>query len=135
MDQDRYATALEFGGMLGAKDKLGSPVRRPDLRPSRIECRQTLFRPQREATVGFYAQVIFPRLCDFMLGMPFVARYRQELLATVSGDVLEIGFGTGLNLPHYPAQVRKITVVDPNIGMHRLARQRIKTTGIEVDQR
>jgi ubiquinone/menaquinone biosynthesis C-methylase UbiE len=85
--------------------------------------------------VGFYAQVIFPRLCDFLLNRPFLARYRRELLAPASGNILEIGFGTGLNLPYYPAHVRKITVVDPNSGMHRRARQRIRRTGIEVDQR
>jgi len=66
---------------------------------------------------------------------PFVAKHRQQLLATVSGDVLEIGFGTGLNLPHYPAQVRRITTVDPNAGMHRLAQRRVRRSKIEVDQR
>jgi len=40
--------------------------------------------------------------------------------------VLEIGFGTGLNLPYYPANVHKLTAVDPNPGMHRLAQKRIK---------
>jgi len=66
---------------------------------------------------------------------PFVAKHRQQLLATVSGDVLEIGFGTGLNLPYYPAQVRRITTVDPNAGMHRLAQRRVRRSKIEVDQR
>ena len=85
--------------------------------------------------VGFYRQVIFPRLCDLVLNRPFVARYRRELLTHAFGEVLEIGFGTGLNLRFYPEDVRKITTVDPNVGMHSLARKRIKQTGIEVDQR
>jgi ubiquinone/menaquinone biosynthesis C-methylase UbiE len=85
--------------------------------------------------MGFYSQVIFPRLCDLFLNNAFVAKHRQELLASASGDVLEIGFGTGLNLLHYPPGVRKLTTVDPNRGMHRLAQKRIKQTGIEVDQR
>ena len=71
--------------------------------------------------MGFYSQVIFPRLCDLLLNRPLVAGHRRELLAHAQGDVLEIGFGTGLNLPHYPAQVRNITTVDPNPAMHRLA--------------
>jgi SAM-dependent methyltransferase len=58
-----------------------------------------------------------------------------NLLADAYGDVLEIGFGTGLNLPFYPVGVRKLTTVDPNAGMHSLARKRIKKSGIEVDQR
>ncbi len=85
--------------------------------------------------MGFYAQVIFPRLCDFLLDKPFVAKYRRELLANASGNILEIGFGTGLNLPCYPEHIRKITVVDPNPGMCRRAQKRIAQVGIEVDQR
>jgi ubiquinone/menaquinone biosynthesis C-methylase UbiE len=86
-------------------------------------------------TLGFYAQVLVPLLCDFGLDRPFVARYRRELLAHAGGDILEIGFGTGLNLPYYPAHVRKITIVDPNVGMYRRARRRITQVGIEVEQR
>jgi ubiquinone/menaquinone biosynthesis C-methylase UbiE len=85
--------------------------------------------------MGFYAQVIVPLLCDFGLDRPFVARYRRELLAHASGNILEIGFGTGLNLPCYPRHVRKVTAVDPNAGMYRRARRQIKRTGIEVDRR
>ena len=85
--------------------------------------------------MGFYSQVIFPRLCDLLLNRPFVAKHRQQLLATAYGDVLEVGFGTGLNLPHYPAQVKRITTVDPNAGMHRLAQRRVRQSKIEVDQR
>jgi ubiquinone/menaquinone biosynthesis C-methylase UbiE len=48
---------------------------------------------------------------------------------------VEIGFGTGLNLPYYPQRVGKLTTVDPNPGMHRLAQKRIKRMAIEVDQR
>ena len=85
--------------------------------------------------MGFYSRVILPLLCDFGLDRPFVARYRRELLAHAGGNILEIGFGTGLNLPCYPAHVRKITSVEPNPGMHRRARRRIEQTGIEIDQR
>lgn len=83
---------------------------------------------------GFYSHVLFPRLCDFLLRKPFVARHRSALLARAFGDVLEIGFGTGLNLPFYPGHVRKITTVDPNAGMRLLARRRIRRSRIEVDQ-
>jgi len=85
--------------------------------------------------VGFYSEAVFPRLCDLCLNSPFVAKQRRTLLASAHGDVLEIGFGTGLNLAHYPALVRKITTVDPNAGMHRLAQRRVRQSGIEVDQR
>jgi len=85
--------------------------------------------------VGFYSRAIFPRLCDLALSQPFVAKHRQELLSQASGVILEIGFGTGLNLQHYPEMVRKIATVDPNPGMHRKAKKRIEQSRIEVDQR
>ena len=49
-------------------------------------------------------------------------------------SVLEIGFGTGLNLPYYPERVHKLTAVDPNPGMHRLAQKRINQARLKVDQ-
>ena len=82
----------------------------------------------------FFSQVIVPRLCDLLLNKSLLTRHRRQLLAGAYGDVVEIGFGTGLNLPYYPERVRKLTAVDPNPGMHRLAQKRIKQAGIEVDQ-
>jgi ubiquinone/menaquinone biosynthesis C-methylase UbiE len=82
----------------------------------------------------FFSQVIVPRLCDFLLNKSLLVRHRRELLASANGDVLEIGFGTGLNLPYYPPRVHKLTAVDPNPGMHRLAQKRIKQSGIELEQ-
>lgn len=84
--------------------------------------------------MSFFSQVIVPRLCDFLLNKSLLARHRRKLLAGADGDVLEIGFGTGLNLPFYPERIHKLTAVDPNPGMHRLAQKRIKQTWIEVDQ-
>ncbi len=83
--------------------------------------------------MGFYSQVIYPRLCDLLMKQEFLAKHRRELLAGASGEILEIGFGTGLNLPYYPPQVRRITAVDPSPGMHRIAREPIASSGIEVD--
>ena len=82
----------------------------------------------------FFSQVIVPRLCDLLLNKSLLARHRRKLLAGAYGDVVEIGFGTGLNMPYYAERVHKLTAVDPNPGMHRLARKRVKQRGIEVDQ-
>ena len=113
------------GDAMGAKGAGDTPT-------SALEVEDSRMRRRRWAST---AQVIVPLLCDFGLDRPFVARYRRELLAHASGTILEIGFGTGLNLPYYPAHVRKVTTVDPNVGMYRRARRRIKQAGIEVDQR
>jgi SAM-dependent methyltransferase len=85
--------------------------------------------------LGLYSRHIFPRLCDWVMSDPRMAKLRSELLADVGGEVLEIGFGTGLNLAHYPEHVRRITTVDPNPGMGRLARRRVAEGGIAVDHR
>lgn len=66
---------------------------------------------------------------------PFWAKYRRDQLAGVEGEVLEIGVGTGLNLPHYPERVRRIVTVDPNTGMNKKLQRRIDQTGIQVDKR
>ena len=84
--------------------------------------------------MGFFSQVIVPRLCDVLMNKSLLVRHRRAVLAGAYGDVVEIGFGTGLNLPYYPGGVHKLTAVDPNPGMHRLAQKRIKQRGIEVDQ-
>lgn len=85
--------------------------------------------------MGFYSRVIFPRICDFLLSSPPIANYRQELLASAQGDILEIGFGSGLNVPHYPEKIRRLTAVDPNPGMQKLAQSRIEQMEMEVDLR
>jgi ubiquinone/menaquinone biosynthesis C-methylase UbiE len=89
----------------------------------------------RTASVKFYSRQIFPWLCDLVLDRPPMARHRRELLARAGGEILEIGFGTGLNLLQYPPHVRRIVVVEPNPGMHRKARRRIAQSGVEVDRR
>jgi ubiquinone/menaquinone biosynthesis C-methylase UbiE len=85
--------------------------------------------------MGLYSRLIFPRLCDWMMSDTRMSALRTDLLAEVGGEVLEIGFGTGLNLPHYPPHVRRITTADPNPGMWKLARRRIAESGIAVDPR
>ncbi|MGE0758294.1 MAG: class I SAM-dependent methyltransferase [Pirellulaceae bacterium] len=84
--------------------------------------------------MGIYSRVIFPHLCDLLLDNQRIRRLRQDLLVQAHGRILEIGFGTGLNLPHYPNSVRAITAVDPNVGMHRLAQRRIRRSPILVDR-
>jgi ubiquinone/menaquinone biosynthesis C-methylase UbiE len=65
---------------------------------------------------------------------PVLTKYRRELLKDVVGEVLEIGFGTGLNLAYYPEHIHKITTVDVNPGMNALAQRRIDESGVQVEQ-
>ncbi|MEM0978922.1 MAG: class I SAM-dependent methyltransferase [Cyanobacteria bacterium P01_H01_bin.58] len=82
--------------------------------------------------MGLYDRWVLPRLLDWaMTGEPF-ASYRRQVLADVAGDVLEIGFGTGLNLAYYPETVASLTVIDPNPGMTALAAPRLAQTKLAV---
>lgn len=62
-----------------------------------------------------------------------LSRYRQSLLKSVAGEVLEIGFGTGLNVPYYGDGVTSVTAIDPNEGMAAIANPRIQTSTIQVN--
>jgi ubiquinone/menaquinone biosynthesis C-methylase UbiE len=68
------------------------------------------------------------------MSTPELSKFRQEILANIDGEVLEIGFGTGLNLPFYPDSVRKLTTVDVNPGMNALAQKRLSTSRLNVEQ-
>ncbi len=84
--------------------------------------------------MNIYSRLIFPTLIDRVMSGDDFVNYRREILADATGSVLEIGFGTGLNLAYYPSdKVQKITTVDVNPGMNQLAQKRIATSPISVD--
>lgn len=83
--------------------------------------------------MGIYSTYIFPNLMNLSMSGKQVTPYRQEVLNAARGEILEIGFGTGLNLPYYPKEVKKITTVDVNAGMNSLAVKNIKKSPIKVE--
>lgn len=82
--------------------------------------------------MGIYARYIFPWLLDWTLGAPELGDYRRRALAPARGNTLEIGFGTGLNLPYYPASVTRLTVLDSENMLHKRVAQRIAACPIPV---
>ncbi|MFW2514200.1 class I SAM-dependent methyltransferase [Demequina sp. SO4-13] len=60
-----------------------------------------------------------------------VAELRAALLKRASGHVLEIGAGTGTNLPHYPAGLRSLTLTEPDLAMRRRLESRLDTAGAQ----
>lgn len=64
--------------------------------------------------MAWWSERVVPRLTHASLDNSVVAGYRRRLCADLFGDVLEVGFGTGLNLPHLPAAVRSLTAVEPS---------------------
>lgn len=83
--------------------------------------------------MGLYSKYIFPTLLEIALNRKEVRPLRSELLLQAHGNVLEIGFGTGLNLPHYPLNIERLTVVEPNEGMRGRALKRIKKSGLTIE--
>ncbi|GAP99515.1 class I SAM-dependent methyltransferase [Leptolyngbya sp. NIES-2104] len=83
--------------------------------------------------MNFYERKILPYLTDLSLSNSNIAKLRREILAGVTGEVLEIGFGTGLNLPYYPEQIHQIATVDPNPGSSAIAQKRIGASPITVN--
>jgi len=78
----------------------------------------------------FYERRVFPRLMD--LTMRGMNELRGEALAGVHGDVLEIGFGTGLNLRHYPPAVTRLTGIDPIEAPPKKVQARIAAVAFPV---
>ncbi|MGD9000862.1 MAG: class I SAM-dependent methyltransferase, partial [Granulosicoccaceae bacterium] len=84
--------------------------------------------------MGFYSRVLFPWAMNLLMSRPAFSEQRVAVLKDVSGDILEIGFGTGLNLPHYPAHVSRLATIEPNPGMARYAARQIAESLIDVEQ-
>ena len=82
--------------------------------------------------MGLYANVLFPWCVDKIMSGPQFSRVRQRLLATVEGKIFEIGFGTGLNLPHYPKGVKILTTADINLAMIKRAEGKIAESSIKL---
>lgn len=83
-----------------------------------------------------YERYVLPYLLDFACGLAPIARRRQAVIPHARGRVLEVGIGTGLNLPFYDrSQVQSLVGVDPAEQMHVLARRRSARAGLPVDLR
>jgi ubiquinone/menaquinone biosynthesis C-methylase UbiE len=84
--------------------------------------------------MSVWSDSIFPRFLDWTArDNDELKELRTRALAPARGRVLELGFGTGLNLPHYPPTITEIVAVDPNPGMARIAHRRIQDLGMSVE--
>ena len=83
--------------------------------------------------MSFYTTKILPTLLDKATSSPETEALRREVLAPARGRVLEIGFGTGRNIPHLPAGVTSVVGLEPNPGVEKLARPRIIAASIPIE--
>ena len=87
----------------------------------------------RHCTMGFYRDRVFPRIMNMACNTKETRRIRAAVCAPLTGEVLEIGFGTGLNLPHLPPSVTRLRAVDPLKTGRHLAGERLASGGRQVD--
>lgn len=83
--------------------------------------------------MGFYEDQILPRIMDRALNGQMVNRMRERACEGLHGEVLEVGFGSGLNVPYYPKQVEQVWAVDPATVGRRLAAERVAARGVTVE--
>jgi ubiquinone/menaquinone biosynthesis C-methylase UbiE len=75
--------------------------------------------------VGFYAKYLLPRIIDLAMKNKETAKVRAALIPQARGEVLEIGIGSGLNLPFYSPEVKHIFGVDPSLELQKMAAKRL----------
>lgn len=85
--------------------------------------------------MGLYGEQVLPRIINVACAMgPVVAELRQRVCAGLSGSVVEIGFGSGLNVPHYPATVSTVAAIEPSDVAWKLAADRLAGSPVPVER-
>jgi len=83
--------------------------------------------------VGFYERRVLPRFVELTCGQKGFEKWRRRATEGLTGEVVEIGFGSGLNLSLYPPEVSTIYAVEPSEGARRIARRRLDATSANVE--
>jgi ubiquinone/menaquinone biosynthesis C-methylase UbiE len=83
--------------------------------------------------MSFYENRILPRMLNVFMNTKATRAERKQCLEEVTGNVLEVGFGSGLNLPYYSAGVTKLVGIDPSQTAARLAHKRIAAAPFPVE--
>lgn len=84
--------------------------------------------------MSFYEERVLPHLINLACSSKPTRKQREKIVPLAEGDVLEIGFGSGLNLPFYdPQKVRKIWGLEPSEGMRRKAQPTVDESNLDVE--
>jgi SAM-dependent methyltransferase len=84
--------------------------------------------------MGIYGEHVLPRVINAACGMKNVEPLRRRVCEGLEGDVVEIGFGSGLNVPFYPETVERVAAVEPADVGWKLAEKRLRATSVPVDR-
>jgi ubiquinone/menaquinone biosynthesis C-methylase UbiE len=83
--------------------------------------------------MGFYADRVLPRITDLALRGRRFDQIRERVCAGLDGEVVEVGFGSGRNVPFYPGTVTRVQAVDPATEGRRLAAGRLAASSVPVE--
>lgn len=84
--------------------------------------------------IGCYQNRILPRIINGACGARTLEPMRRRVCEGLAGDVVEIGFGSGLNVPCYPAAVTRVAAVEPADLAWQLAAKRIAASPVQVQR-
>jgi ubiquinone/menaquinone biosynthesis C-methylase UbiE len=84
--------------------------------------------------VGLYGDHVLPRIVDRACGLESNRKLRRRVCAGLAGEVVEIGFGSGLNVPFYPGAVTRVAAVEPADVAWKLAAQRVGDASVAVQR-
>ena len=84
--------------------------------------------------MGIYGEQVLPRLINVACGMATAEPLRERVCAGLTGGVVEIGFGSGLNVPFYPAAVTRVAAIEPSDVGWKLARKRVAASSVKVER-
>jgi ubiquinone/menaquinone biosynthesis C-methylase UbiE len=84
--------------------------------------------------MGLYGEQVLPRIINVACGLKGAAPLRRRVCEGLEGDVVELGFGSGLNVPFYPAAVKRVAAVEPADVGWKLAEKRLRATSVPVER-
>ena len=84
--------------------------------------------------IGLYGEQILPRIINVACGLKSVAPLRRRVCEGLEGEVIEIGFGSGHNVPFYPAGVTRVVAIEPADVGWKLARKRVEAARVPVER-
>ena len=84
--------------------------------------------------MGVYGDHVLPRIINVACDMKVAREQRERVCAELTGDVVEIGFGSGLNVPYYPAAVTRVAAVEPADTGWKLAQKRLREAPVRVER-
>jgi ubiquinone/menaquinone biosynthesis C-methylase UbiE len=84
--------------------------------------------------MGMYNDKVVPHIIDKACGMKAMRPHRERVCEGLTGEVIEIGFGSGLNVPYYPVTVTKISAVEPADVGWQLAQKRLAAATVPIER-